>query len=376
MAAWPVSGFVWILMDYSQIIESVSAAARRVIESGGYRRYSGENCAQLAAELAQRQAASEVVLTSSGTAATELALRALGVTANDEVLLSAYDYPGNFWAIERIGARPVLLDVEPNSWRINTSDLEQLGGGEGNCKALIVSHLHGQLQDVASIRKLCDERKISLVEDACQSLGATLGGRPAGSFGHASIVSFGGGKVLSAGRGGALLTSDESLAQRAKILAGGGSGPYALSELQAAVVNAQLPYLGDIVAHCRQFFTTVVDGIRARENLCIPFEGDLPSAAFYQAGFIVSGDVKTMPPLNTGKLQSQMIDTLRIAGIAAGTGFSGFHRRSARRCGQLRPLVHTANVTDCTVTIHHSVALESHVSAELLAETMDRCVNQ
>lgn len=363
-------------MDYSQIIESVSAAARRVIESGGYRSYLGENCARLAAELSQRQAASEAVLTSSGTAAMELALRALGVTAEDEVLLSAYDYPGNFWAIERIGARPVLLDVEPNSWRINASDLEQLGSGQRNCKALIVSHLHGQLQDVATIRKLCDERKIALVEDACQSLGATIVGRPAGSFGHASIVSFGGGKVLSAGRGGALLTSDVSVAQRARMLSGGGSGPYALSELQAAVVNAQLPWLEGIVTHCRQFFATVVGRIQTRESFCIPFEGDLPRASFYQAGFIVNGDQKTMQQQNPGNLQAHLIDTLRIAGIAAGTGFSGFHRRSARRCRQLRPLVHTANVTDCTVTIHHSVALESQVSAELLAETLNRFIIQ
>lgn len=288
------------------------------------------------------------------------------------MLLSAYDYPGNFWAIERIGARPVLLDVEPNSWRISASGLQQIVDHGTRCKALIVSHLHGQLQDMASVRHWCDQLGISLVEDACQGLGATLTGRPAGSFGHASIVSFGGGKVLSAGRGGAMLTSDAVVAQRAKIAAGGGSGPYALSELQAAVVNAQLPWLEPIVSHCRQYFSTVASCLRECDQICIPFADDLANTAFYQAGFIVPGDLVTTESANTSNLPSQLIEALRIAGIPAGTGFAGFHRRTARRCRQSQPLVHTANVTARTVTIHHSVAVDSHVSAELLADKIDQ----
>ncbi len=363
-------------MDFRPITDSINSAVRRVIESGGYRRYSGESCDQLAAELAQRLGASELVLTSSGTAAMELALRGLGVSAGDEVLLSAYDYPGNFWAIERIGARPVLLDIEPNSWRISASGLQQIVDDRTRYKALILSHLHGQLQDMASARQWCDLRGISLVEDACQGLGANIAGRPAGSFGHASIVSFGGGKVLSAGRGGALLTSDAVVAQRAKIAAGGGSGPFALSELQAAVVNAQLPWLEQIVTHCRQYFATVVSCLPERKRICMPFVDDLVDTAFYQAGFIVADDLVTLSSINTSNLQSQLIEVLRIAGIPAGTGFSGFHRRTARRCRHLQPLVHTANVTACTVTIHHSVAVESQVSAELVADTIDRFFRQ
>ncbi len=364
-------------MDHSQIVESISVAVRQVVESGGYRLYSGESCERLTTELAQRMSANEVLLTSSGTIAMELALRALGVAAGDEVLLSAYDYPGNFWAIERIGARPVLLDIDPTSWRINASGLEHAWEQVMGCKAVVVSHLHGQLQDVAALRFWCDDRGLALVEDTCQGVGATIQGRPAGSFGHASIVSFGGGKVLSAGRGGALLTSDGALAQRAKILAGGGSGPFALSELQAAVVNAQLPYLDDIVSHSRQYFAAIAKCLQTSDRVLIPFAEDLCHTAFYQAGFILKGVEDPRQSADARDTQqTRIVDALRTVGIPAGTGFPGFHRRSARRCRQAHPLEQVANVAARTVTIHHSAATiqtpatRSPASAELAAEIL------
>jgi dTDP-4-amino-4,6-dideoxygalactose transaminase len=351
-----------------------------LVSSQGYRRYAGQESEQLVSALAQRQQASEVLLTSSGTAAVELVLRAAGVGKGDEVILSAYDYPGNFWAIERIGARPVLVDTEPMSWRIdhNQLDVALRSSGAGKCKALIVSHLHGQLQDMVSLRAWCDDRGPLLIEDACQALGGEIADRPAGSFGHAGILSFGGGKLLSAGRGGAVLTSDPMLAQKARIAAGAGSGPFTMSELQSAVVLAQLAWLDELVGACRNYFGALADRLRHSGALRLPFADDSAHTSYYQAGILwnakstleeASSQELTPPPLTA------FIDQLRAKGIPAGSGFPGFQRRSVRRCRQAAPLHHTAHVAANTCTIHYSAAFATGLSSAQLAQILVRLSN-
>jgi perosamine synthetase len=364
-------------MDQQQITEAISAAARTVVESGRFRAYSGPNCEHLSAQLAELQPGVEVMLTSSGTAAMELALRAVGVREGDHVLLSAYDYPGNFWAIERIGARPVLFDIEPRGWRVESQPLLDTVNAGKSFRGMILSHLHGQLQAMAFWRTWCERHGIMLIEDACQALGAKVDGRSAGSWGHASIISFGGGKVLSAGRGGALLTLDRGIAQRARILSGGGSGPYGLSELQAAVLVAQLPWLSELNAHCRQFFAGLASQLKGVGNVCVPFADQLEQTVFYQAGLMLTqrldlaAEVANQEEPLVSVSRDSMIGRLREAGIMAGAGFAGFHRRSARRCETVRRLEHVAKVADSTLTIHHSAAWNTNVTASHIASIVD-----
>ncbi len=335
----------------NQICDSVRAAVAQILADESFRRYTGSQCERLSGELSQRFSASDVLLFSSGTAALEVALRAAGVGRGDEVLLSAYDYPGNFWAIERVGARPLLIDVEPNGWRIAAGRLAQAweDAPAPALKAMVASHLHGQLQDLHAIRDWCEQHGLILIEDACQAIGASLDGKAIGALGHASILSFGGGKVLSSGRGGALLTSRADLAQRARLCAGAGSGPYGLSELQAAVVAAQLPWLNAITDCCRQFFTQLAERLLDRPNVSCPYASDLLNTSFYQGGLLTNDPSAT-------------IEQLTAAGFPAGVGFAGFHRRSRKRCRSWQPLQNTASVAARTVTIHYSAALAPSLS--------------
>ncbi len=345
----------------NQIDDAVRAAVMRALVDNGYRRYAGSQCEQLAAELGERFSASDVLLCSSGTAALEIGLRAAGVGPGDEVLLSAYDYPGNFWAIERVGARPLLIDVEPHGWRMDSKQLEQAWDNAPApfLKAVVASHLHGQLQDMQALRAWCEKRDLILIEDASQAVGASQGGKAVGALGHASIVSFGGGKVLSSGRGGALLTSDAAFAQRARLCAGAGSGPYALSELQAATVVAQLPWLEAINQQCRLYFTQLADSLQHLPHIRCPYTHDLPNTSFYQAG-LLSDD------------PSATICTLTSLGFPAGTGFAGFHRRSARRCRRWQPLQNITSVATRTVTIHYSAALDRGLSIAQAAKLLEQ----
>lgn len=336
-----------------QISAAIRETVDQVLAEDGFRRYTGQNCERLTGELSQRFSASEVLLCSSGTAALETVLRAAGIGKGDEVLLSGYDYPGNFWAIERVGARPLLCDVQAGSWRVDPAQLAQAweDAPAPALKAVVVSHLHGQLQDMLAIRDWCEQHGLILIEDACQAVGASLAGKAVGSLGHASILSFGGGKVMSSGRGGALLTSDSALGQRARVCAGAGSGPYALSELQAAVVVAQLPWLQAINQHCRQFFTELSEGLHNQLSIICPYSDDLQQTSFYQAGFLSQGPTAA-------------IERLIAAGFLAGRGFAGFHRRSGRRCRCWQPLLNVPQIAETTLTIHYSSALNPRLSAQ------------
>lgn len=364
-------------MLQQQINEAVVQAVVALVASGEFRTYASAASERLVAELQHLLAVDGVLLTSSGTAALEIALRAAGVSADDEVLLAGYDYPGNFWAVERVGARPVLVDLEPQSWRMDLSQLEQAVTDNGSrIKAVVCSHLHGQLQDIHSARNLCERRGITLIEDACQAIGALANGGRAGTAAQVGIFSFGGGKVLSAGRGGALASADVALLQRARVAAGGGSGPYGLSEVQAAIVLAQLPWLEQVNQYCWQYFSELDEALesRATEAFVGSMRANLESRAIYQAGWLSSCQTNALTDESPETIRDNWVACLNQSGLPAGKGFAGFHRRSSRRCRRLSDLVHTADVAARTLTLPHRLALTETISsaqsAELFGQTL------
>ncbi len=342
-----------------EIRESIRSALDHLTTSGGYQTYAGEHGNALARDLSLLHDGAGVLLTSSGTAALEIALRAAKIGPGDEVLLSSYDYPGNFWAIERVGARPVILDVEPNGWNIDLQLLEQAISEPNAIRGMIVSHLHGQLQEIAMLRSWCDQHGLLLVEDSCQAIGARINGRSSGTTGHVGIASFGGGKVLSAGRGGCLLIHDEELLLRARVAAGAGSGPYAMSELQAVVVASQLRWLPEINAACFNYFQHLTGQLQAIENsefqhLCPAFNLIRPDGertqqpTFYQCGWLLAPSVASLD-------RARFVENLSQAGLLVGMGFPGFHRRSSRRCR----IVHR-----CLVHPQQCTAIEGNILSE------------
>lgn len=364
-------------MLVKEIAASVEAAVANVIARGDWQRYAGPNTQRLESDLASRARQREIQLTCSGTAALEIALRAAGIGIGDEVLISSYDYPGNFWAIERVGARPVLVDTAPRSWRIDLTSLER--AFQPSCKALIASHLHGELQKIEELKEWCEHHKILLIEDACQALGAGYGGSPVGSYGHVAILSFGGGKLLSCGRGGAWATSDETLAIKARVASGAGSGPYAMSELQAAIVQAQLPWLDTINSRCREFFSAVDRqlSIEGCEWTFVP-QNHLGSTAFYQCGWQINEQCteQDRDVLLQALHSISHHDSAKERELPFGVGFPGFHRRSARRCRISDSLSHATAAANCTLVLHHRVVLQQRWDPEELAKWIKTCVTK
>ena len=138
----------------------------------------------------------------------ELALRAAQVQSGDEVILAAYDYKANFANVLAVGATPVLIDTLPG---LPVPDADLISAAiSKRTKAIICSHLHGCLAPVDQIRAIAKEHGVIVIEDACQSVGATIQNRAAGTIGDIGVLSFGGSKLLTAGRGGAVLTGQRN----------------------------------------------------------------------------------------------------------------------------------------------------------------------
>lgn len=348
--------------------EAAAAALRQSAADGTWSGYDGPNLTQLVERMRAWLACEHVTPCSSGTIAVELALRGVNVRPGDEVLLGAYDFPGNFRAIEAIGAVPVLVDLDASS---RCLDLAQVAAAIGpQTKAVIATHLHGGLVDMPKLGELAAERRVAVVEDACQVPGATIDGRPAGTWGDVGTLSFGGSKLLSAGRGGAVFTPRADVHQRIKVFAERGNQAFPLSELQATVLLPQLDELAELHARRLGAAAAIIARLGSVEGL-MPIESRLPRSepAFYKLG--IAYDAAALG----GYSREQFCAAARAEGIALDPGFRGFTLRSERRCRRIGETPIAKSAAERTMLLHHPVLLEPESTvvrvAEVLSELAD-----
>ncbi len=191
---------------------------------------------------------------SSGTAALEIALRALEVGPGDEVIVPTYSFIATAEAVSTVGATPVIVDVDPETALIDAEIVERALTPRTRC--VIPVHLFGRPVEMDPLLALCRERGVHVVEDACQAHGALYKGRPVGSLGDAGCFSFYPTKNLGGwGDGGALVTGDADLDRRVRLLRSHGeairhnhelaTGTHRLDTLQAAILEVKLRHLPD-----------------------------------------------------------------------------------------------------------------------------------
>jgi dTDP-4-amino-4,6-dideoxygalactose transaminase len=308
-----------------------------------------------------------IYLCSSGTCAVELALRGLNVGLQDEVALAGYDFPGNFRAIESVGARPVLVDIDRRTWCVDTTQLA--GIVQSGLSAVIVSHLHGGIANMQDLVELARQNGIPIVEDACQATGATIQGRTAGAWGDVGVLSFGGSKLLSAGRGGALLTNREEVLQRLKIHCERGNVAYPLSELQAIVLQPQLDRLFDQNAQRRKGVDRLTSLLESCDALRVVDTLDLPcDPSYYKLAWAYD------PEACGGRTRGEFIAAVRAEGVAIDRGFRGFTRRGSRRCRRAYPLTASEEAAQTTLLLHHPVLIEPPETVDRIAEAVWKVV--
>ena len=353
----------WPVAD-DDILNNVQLA----LAQGTWGLYDGPWTEELAAQVNALCGCEHNILCSSGTIAVEIALRAADVKSDSEVILAAYDFPGNFRAIEAIGARPVIVDVVAGGWVL---DVDEVGSAiTEKTSAVIASHLHGQFVQIEALQSLCKKNGIVLVEDACQVPGGTINDRPAGSFGDVSVFSFGGSKLLTAGRGGAVCTNDADLHQRAKIYCNRGNEAFPISQLQAAALLPQFAKLGQRNEKRRQAADDLIEETReisVLSHLTQVHGGEL-QPAYYKVPWLID-DVRG------DWTRDEFIRAIQAEGIPIDIGFRGFTRRSNRRCRQQGSLINARIASQQTVVLHHPILLESESVLEHLAMGITKVIN-
>jgi len=219
-------------------------------------------------EMATRLGVAQAVALSSGTAALHLGLLGIGVQPGDIVITSTMTFAATANAIVYTGAQPFFVDSESDSGNMNPALLrraidEAIATGQ-RVAAIVPVDLLGKAVNYTEILAIAEQYGIPVLSDAAESLGATHRGRPAGSFGAASVISFNGNKIMTTSGGGMLLTDDTELATRTRYLATQARQPavhyehteigynYRMSNLLAALGRAQLTRLDSMIGRRRE----------------------------------------------------------------------------------------------------------------------------
>lgn len=227
----------------------------------------GEFVRRFEENIKQYTGAGHALATSSGTAAIHLALRVLGIGTGDIVLASTFTFIGSVAPILYQGATPVFIDSD-ESWNLDPLLLkEAISRLEKKPKALIVTHLYGQMAKIKEIAEICKEEGIYLIEDAAESLGASYAGRQSGTFGDFGIYSFNGNKILTTSGGGMLVSENEEWIKKAEFYATQAREDqpfyehveygynYRMSNVLAAIGVAQMEVLSQRVQKRREIFS-------------------------------------------------------------------------------------------------------------------------
>ncbi|HVX12557.1 MAG TPA: DegT/DnrJ/EryC1/StrS family aminotransferase [Pirellulales bacterium] len=236
--------------QYTAIEKDIQAALARVCASGRF--VLGPDCTELEQALARYCLVKHAIACASGSDALLLALMSLDVGPGDEVVLPSYTFFATASAVARLGARPVFADIESATFNISAATVNRLINDK--TKAILPVHLYGQCAEMAGLVDLALNRDLSVIEDACQAIGADCAGQRAGGIGDIGCFSFYPTKNLGGfGDGGLLTTNRDHLADKLRLLRVHGMQPRyhhqvlginsRLDSLQAAVLNVKLPHL-------------------------------------------------------------------------------------------------------------------------------------
>lgn len=216
---------------------------------------------------------------SNGTAALEIAVKALGIGKGDEVITPAFTIISNANAIVKNLAKPVLIDSDPITWNIDINKIEKKITKK--TKAIMLPHIYGFPNQMDLILKICKKYKLYLIEDAAEMMGQKFYGRPCGSFGDISTFSFYANKHITTGEGGALLTNNKKIYQKIKELRNLSFGKkdrfnhsdlgwnYRFTNIQAALGLSQIGRIKKIVKRKLEIGNIYYEALKDCENIFI-----------------------------------------------------------------------------------------------------------
>ncbi len=309
------------LPDKQAILERIAGAL-----DAGWLTNGGPLVSEFEHRLAEEAGVKHCIATSNGTAALELAIRALGLVG--DVIVPAYTFIATAHALAWHGLRPVFCDVDPATHTLDPLQVARTIGPQ--TAAILGVHLWGRACDIASLTSIAREHKIPLLFDAAHAFGCTYQGRPIGGFGACETFSFHATKFVQCGEGGAVATNDDHLAERIRLRRNFGFAGYdrvssigtnaKMSELAAAVGLTSLDNMGTIVAVNRQNYGAYRRRLRSLPGLRL-LSHDAHEQSNYQY-IVVEVD-----PRQTGLSRDDLVHVLAAENVLARRYFyPGCHR--------------------------------------------------
>ena len=320
-----------------------------VLHSGHWGILNGGKVAQFQDKFAKFQGAEHALCVTSGTAALEIALRALGIGPGDEVITTPYTFVATPSAAFLTGARPTFVDIDRETYLLDPAAVEK--AITPRTKAVMPVHVAGCPVDMDGIMDVARRHNLVVVEDACQAWGAAWNGRPVGAIGDIGCFSFQASKNINAGEGGALVTSNSELAERCWSLHNVGrirtgawyqheflGWNYRMTEWQGAILLAQFERLPEHMA--RRSDNAAYLSARLREvGGLVPAKVDARVTGHSWHLYMSTYD----PSAFGGKSVTEFITMLRAEGIPCSPGYRPLNRMPAllralaEQAGQLRP---------------------------------------
>src|SRR5450432_2277371 len=269
--------FVDLLSQYESIRPDIDGAITKVIQQSAF--IGGSFVNDFEKEYGRAYGVKHVIGCGNGTDSLYIIMKMMGIGSGDEVITAANSWISSSETITQTGAKPVFADIHPEYYSMDESRLEEKI--TNSTRAVIAVHLQGQMCDIETIRKICDRRKIYLIEDCAQSHFSEFKNKRAGLFGHAGSFSFYPGKNLGAyGDAGCIITNDDTLAEKCRMYAQHGALKKhhhvieginsRLDGLQAAILSAKLRHLPEWtkkrIEHAAEYHKYLSD----IKEICLP----------------------------------------------------------------------------------------------------------
>ena len=241
-----------------------------------------------------------VVATSSCTGALHLGLAALGIGVGDEVILADTNWVATVSPIIHLGAQPVLVDIDPETWCIDPIKVEE--AITNRTKAIIATHLYGNVAKMDELIEIGLRHNVAVVEDAAEAIGSKLNNQHAGTMGSFGTFSFHGSKTITTGEGGAFVTNDDSLAELVRTLNNHGRSAtesrqfwperagfkYRMSNVQAAIGCAQLTRIDELVGRKQEILNEYRNGLAENQYLTLNQDSPFTTSGAWMPNVVIS----------------------------------------------------------------------------------------
>ena len=268
------------------------------------------------------------VAVSSGTTALQLGMLALGIGTNDEVIVPNFTFGASINAIIHVGAIPVLVDVDPETWTLSLKAIE--AAINENTKAIMPVHLYGQAAHIDEINKIAKNNNLHIVEDCAEALGGTYKERLIGRDGDATCFSFFANKLITTGEGGMIVFKDKKIAEKAKIMRDHGMSRqkrywhefagvnFRMTNMQAAIGVAQLKKINNFLLKRKNVFKRYDKNFKSNSQLLLLPKNSWSENSYWLYTLVVREF--------TEKKRDKLLKALSDRGIDARPGFYPLHK--------------------------------------------------